>query len=192
MPALPEEVHAAKEEGVKFLFLAAPQEILHEDGKVVGLRCIKMELGEPDSSGRRRPIPVPDSEFDLDVDQVVAAIGQRVDTSCLEDVTGIDFTRWSTIETNSISYATNKKGVFAGGDCQSGPWVVIGAVAAGKEVAISIERYLNGEDLEAGREPKKIDEDFEYRPIPENESKKDKGKGKRASSRREKGKFQRG
>ncbi|GAB6163048.1 hypothetical protein JCM12298_22080 [Desulfothermus naphthae] len=189
MPALPEEVKAAKEEGVNFLFLAAPQEVLHENGKVVGLRCIKMELGEPDSSGRRRPIPIPDSEFDLEVDQIAAAIGQRPDISCLEDVTGIDFTRWSTIETNSISYATNREGVFAGGDCQSGPWIVIGAVAAGKEVAISIERYLNGEDLEAGREPKKIDENFEYRPIPETESPKERAKERELPVEERKGNF---
>ena len=189
MPALPEEVQAAKEEGVKFLFLAAPKEVLHKDGKVVGLRCIKMELGEPDSSGRRRPIPIPDSEFDLEVDQIAAAIGQRPDISCLENLTGIDFTKRSTIETDSISYATNRKGVFAGGDCQSGPWIVIGAVAAGKEVAISIERYLNGEDLEADRAPKKIDENFEYRPIPETESPKQRAKERELPVEERKGNF---
>ncbi len=189
MPALDSEVRAAKEEGVKFIFLAAPQEVLHEEGKVVGLRCIRMELGEPDSSGRRRPIPIPDSEFDMEVDQVIAAIGQRPDISPLEEIEGLEFTRWSTIETNSISYATNKKGVFAGGDCQSGPWVVIGAVAAGKEVAISIERYLNGEDLTAGREPKKIDEDFRYRPIPETESKKERAKERELPVEERRGNF---
>ncbi len=189
MPALDSEVKAAKEEGVKFLFLAASQEILNEDGKVTGLRCIKMELGEPDSSGRRRPIPVPGSEFDLEVDQVIAAIGQRPDISCLEEVTGLDFTRWSTIETNSISYATNKEGIFAGGDCQTGPWVAIGAIAAGKEVAISIERYLNGEDLEASREPRKVDEDFRYRPIPENEQKRVRAKERELPVEERKGNF---
>ena len=189
MPALDEEVHAAKEEGVKFVFLAAPKEVLVEDGKVVGLRCIKMELGEPDSSGRRRPIPIPDSEFDMEVDQVIAAIGQRPDISALENVTGLEFSRWSTIETNSITYATNREGVFAGGDVQSGPSVAIRAVAAGKEVAISIERYLNGEDLEAGREVEKVDEDIEYRPIPEGEPKRARAKMRELPVEERKGNF---
>ncbi|MCP4667606.1 MAG: FAD-dependent oxidoreductase, partial [Deltaproteobacteria bacterium] len=86
MPAWEEEIRAAEMEGVKMMYLSAPQEALSQDGQVVGLRCIRMELGAPDSSGRRRPLPVPGSEYDMDIDQLVPAIGQRPDLSALEDV----------------------------------------------------------------------------------------------------------
>jgi NADPH-dependent glutamate synthase beta subunit-like oxidoreductase len=85
MPAWEEEIQAAETEGVSLTYLSAPQEILTTDGKVTGLRCIRMELGEPDSSGRRRPVPVPGSEYDLDIDQLIPAIGQRPDLSAIED-----------------------------------------------------------------------------------------------------------
>ncbi len=165
MPAWEEEIQAAETEGVELTYLAAPQEVLVENGKVAGLRCIRMELGEPDSSGRRRPIPVPGSEIDLDVDMVVPAIGQRPNIEALEAVAGLEFTRGSTLEVDSVTYATGRPGVFAGGDLSTGPWVAIGAVAAGKEAAESIERYLDGVDLAAGREPLKYDEPA-YRPVP--------------------------
>jgi len=168
MPAWEEEIQAAETEGVSLTYLAAPQEILVTDGKVTGLRCIRMELGEPDSSGRRRPVPVPGSEYDLNIDQLIPAIGQRPDLSSIEEVDGLEFTRWSTTEVDPITYATGRDGVFAGGDLQSGPWVAIGAVAAGNEAAESIVRYLDGADMAAGREP--IDrEDPVYRPVPEDE-----------------------
>ncbi len=168
MPAWEEEIQAAETEGVGLTYLAAPQEVLTEGGRVTGLRCIRMELGEPDSSGRRRPVPVPGSEYDLDVDQIIPAIGQRPDLSAIEDVDGVEFTRWSTTEVDPVTYATGRPGVFAGGDLQSGPWVAIGAIAAGKEAAESIERYLNGTDMAAGREPIERPEPV-YRPVPENE-----------------------
>ncbi len=152
MPALPEEVEGARCEGIEFLYLAAPQEILVQDGTVAGLRCIQMELGEPDSSGRRRPVPVPDSEFDLDCDQIIPAIGQQPDLSVFDDIQDLSFTRWGTIETDPVTFATGVEGVFAGGDLQTGPWVAIGAVAAGREAATSILRYLDGKDLSQGRE----------------------------------------
>ena len=88
MPAWEEERVAAEAEGVKITYLSAPQEVLTEEGNVVGLRCIRMELGEPDSSGRRRPIPVPGSEYEIEVDQLIPAIGQTPDLSALEDVAG--------------------------------------------------------------------------------------------------------
>ena len=144
MPAWEEEIQAAETEGVELTYLAAPQEVIVDGGKVTGLRCIRMELGEPDSSGRRRPVPVPGSEYDLAVDQIIPAIGQRPDLSSIEDVDGLEFTRWSTTEVDPVTYATGRPGVFAGGDLQSGPWVAIGAIAAGKEAAESIERYLDG------------------------------------------------
>ena len=168
MPAWEEEIQAAEAEGVRITYLAAPQEVLTQDGRVVGLRCIKMELTEPDSSGRKRPVPVPGSEYDIDIDQLIPAIGQRPDLAAIENVAGIQFTRWGTTEVNPVSYATGRDGVFAGGDLQTGPWIAIGAIAAGREAAESIVRYLDGKDLAAGRE-KAVVENPVYRTIPENE-----------------------
>jgi heterodisulfide reductase subunit A-like polyferredoxin len=164
MPAWEEEIQAAEAEGVKISYLSAPQEVLVRDGSVVGLRCIRMELGEPDSSGRRRPVPVPGSEYDIEIDQLVPAIGQQPDLSALENVTGLEFSRWGTIEADSISYATDREGVFAGGDLQTGPGIAIAAIAAGREAAESIVRYFDGQDLTKGREPK-THKDPRYLPI---------------------------
>jgi heterodisulfide reductase subunit A-like polyferredoxin len=166
MPAWEEEIHAAETEGAKITYLSAPQEVLVKDGKVVGLRCIRMELTEPDSSGRRRPVPVPGSEYDLELDQIIPAIGQRPDLSSVEDTADVKITRWGTTEVDAITYSTGRPGVFAGGDVQSGPWIAIGAIAAGKEAAESMLRYIEGTDMAEGREPIKK-EDPVYRPIPE-------------------------
>jgi heterodisulfide reductase subunit A-like polyferredoxin len=168
MPAWEEEIQAAESEGAKITYLAAPQEVLTRDGRLVGLRCIRMKLTEADSSGRKRPVPIPGSEFEFECDQLVAAIGQRPDLSSIEDVTGLTFTRWGTTEVNAVSYATEREGVFAGGDLQTGPWVAIGAIGAGKEAAESILRYCEGRDMTAGREPV-VNENPLYRPIPEGE-----------------------
>jgi len=167
MPAWEEEVAAAEAEGVKIEFLSAPQEVLTREGHAVGIRCVTMKLTEPDSSGRRRPVPVPGTEHDIDADLIIPAIGQRPDLSAIEDVTGLKFTRWGTAETDPISYAMGIDGVFAGGDLQTGPWVAIGAVAAGREAAESIVRFLDGKDMTSGRE-EAPEENPDYRPIPEN------------------------
>jgi heterodisulfide reductase subunit A2 len=166
MPAWEEELEAAEAEGVKIQYLSAPQQVLSDDGRVTGLRCLKMELTEPDSSGRKRPVPIPGSEFDLTVDQIIPAIGQRPDLSAIEEVTGIQLTRYGTTEVDPVTYATGREGVFAGGDLQTGPWVAIGAIAAGREAAKSIVRYFDGEDMALDRE-KAVVESPEYRPIPE-------------------------
>ncbi len=171
MPAWEEEIRAAEKEGVEITYLSAPQEVLTEGGKVTGIRCIRMELGEPDSSGRRRPVPIPKSEYEIDIDQLIPAIGQTPDISSIENVADLKFTRWGTVEVDSTTYATDREGVFAGGDLQTGPWVAIGAIAAGREAAESIERYLNGEDLAKDREPVSNENPI-YRPIPQNEPKK--------------------
>jgi heterodisulfide reductase subunit A-like polyferredoxin len=171
MPAWEEERVAAEAEGVAITYLSAPQEVLTDDGRVVGLRCIRMELGEPDSSGRRRPIPVPGSEYEIPADQLIPAIGQIPDLSALEDVAGVSFSRWGTAETDTITYATGREGVFAGGDLQTGPWIAIGAVAAGREAAESIVRYLDGHDMAEGRKPASNEHPV-YRPIPEEEPRK--------------------
>jgi heterodisulfide reductase subunit A-like polyferredoxin len=167
MPAWEEEIQAAEAEGTQLTYLAAPQKVLTHEGKVVGLRCIRMKLGDADSSGRRRPIPIPGSEYDIEIDQLIPAIGQRPDLSALEDVAGLDFTRWGTTEVDPVTYATGREGLFAGGDVQTGPWVAIGAIAAGREAAESIVRYLDGRDMAEGREAI-TNENPHYRPIPEN------------------------
>ncbi|MGD8713447.1 MAG: FAD-dependent oxidoreductase, partial [Desulfobacterales bacterium] len=168
MPAWEEEIQAAEDEGTEITYLSAPQEVLTRDGSVVGLRCIRMELSEPDSSGRKRPIPIPGSEYDIEIDQLIPAIGQRPDLSALENVTGLTFSRWGTTEVDAVTFATEREGVFAGGDLQTGPWVAIGAIGAGKEAAESILRYIENRDLAEGREPI-VYEDPCYRPVPENE-----------------------
>ncbi len=153
MPARYEEIEDALEEGVDIQFLIAPVEVVEKEGKVVGLQCIKMELGEPDESGRRRPVPVEGSEFVVDTDIIIPAIGQRTDASFLEGALGVELDRWKNIEIDPVCFETKRKGVFAGGDAQTGPSIAIEAVAAGREAALSISRYLNGEDLKKGREP---------------------------------------
>jgi heterodisulfide reductase subunit A-like polyferredoxin len=168
MPAWEEEIQAAEAEGVKITYLSAPQEVVARDGRVARLRCLRMELGEPDSSGRRRPVPIPGSEYELEIDQLIPAIGQRPDLSALEDISGLGFSRWGTVEADPVTYATNREGVFAGGDLQTGPWVAIGAVAAGREAAESVLRYLDGKDIAAAREPVSV-ENPEYRPVPVDE-----------------------
>jgi NADPH-dependent glutamate synthase beta subunit-like oxidoreductase len=188
MPAWEEERVAAEAEGVTITYLSAPQEVLTEEGKVAGLRCIRMELGEPDSSGRRRPIPIPGSEYEIDVDQLIPAIGQIPNLSSLEDIAGLSFSRWGTAETDTITYATGREGVFAGGDLQTGPWIAIGAVAAGREAAESMVRYLDGRDLAEGRRPTTSDNPV-YRPIPKDEPRRKRGETAVLPARERQGNF---
>ncbi|MBE0616586.1 MAG: FAD-dependent oxidoreductase, partial [Proteobacteria bacterium] len=151
MPAAPEEIQEALDEGVRMEFLAAPVRIIGESGKVRAIECIRMELGEPDASGRRRPVPVKGSEFRIEVDAVVPAIGQQCDLSFLANGSGAVVSRWNQIDADPVTFATSLPGVFAGGDAVTGPATVVKAVNAGKEAAVSIARYLQGEDLAAGR-----------------------------------------
>lgn len=154
MPALPEEIREAEEEGVKIHYLVAPKKIIGKEGKVVGLECLRMELGEPDESGRPRPVPIAGSEFILEVDSVIPAIGQSIDLSCLSQGKDWNISRRGTLVVDPITYATNIPGIFAGGDMVSGPATVVEAIGAGREAAISIARYLQGMDLHEGREKK--------------------------------------
>lgn len=140
MPAQPIEVEEAEEEGVEFYLLAAPVTI-EGNGKVEKMVCQKMQLGEPDASGRRRPEPIPDAFFTLEVDTIIAAIGQDVDVEKIKDDVQID--RWNTIEAADGTFLTNVPGVFAGGDAVTGPSIAIEAIAAGKRVCEVIENYLN-------------------------------------------------
>jgi len=149
MPAEESEIEEAEKEGVKINFLAAPTKVLTRDSKLTGIECIRMELGEPDASGRRRPTPVKGSEFTMEVDNVIIAIGQALDKEALSQ--DLAYTAWETLSVDQITLQTNIDGVFAGGDAVSGPAGVIEAIAAGKEAAISIDRYLRGLDLAEGR-----------------------------------------
>jgi heterodisulfide reductase subunit A-like polyferredoxin len=152
MPALDEEIEEALEEGIKINYLVAPVKILGKEGRVAGIQCVRMELGEPDDKGRRRPIPVLGSQFTIDVDSVVPAIGQSIDLSFLPKENEWNISRSGALEADPVTFATGFDGIFAGGDMVSGPATVVEAVRAGREASISISRYLQGMDLSAGRE----------------------------------------
>jgi len=143
MPARVEEVHHAKEEGIIFHLLVNPIEILGtEDGYVRGMRLIKMELGEPDSSGRRRPVPVPGSEYDIELDAVVVAIGQSPNPLLRSTTPGLETQKWGGIIVDEETCATSIEGVYAGGDAVSGAATVILAMGAGKKAAKAMYEYL--------------------------------------------------
>jgi NADPH-dependent glutamate synthase beta subunit-like oxidoreductase len=148
MPAFKEEIDAALDEGIVIKPLTNPSGILTKDGKMVGVRCIQMELGEPDDSGRRRPVPIEGSEFDLELDNLVIAIGENSNVDFLGDDHGLDITRWRTVEADENYCTTNLDGIFAGGDCVTGPSTVIQAISWGKRAAKSIDRYLTGKKIE--------------------------------------------
>ncbi|MFZ5449884.1 MAG: FAD-dependent oxidoreductase [Thermodesulfobacteriota bacterium] len=151
MPAFAHEIEQAICEGVEIIYLAAPLKVVTgKDGKVAGLLCQKMELGEPDASGRRKPVPIAGATFELPVDMIVPAIGQEAAQNSLE-ACGVKTSRWGTIEVNEVTYETSRPGVFAAGDVHTGPWIAIEAVGGGIEAAESIDRYLRGVDLAAGR-----------------------------------------
>jgi len=144
MPAGKDEIEAGEKEGVEIHYLATPTKVLGKNGKTVGVECIRMELGAPDESGRRRPVPIEGSEFVMDVDTLIPAIGQATDLSFLDRK--VKTSRGMIV--TSPAYATSKKGVFAGGDNVSGPATVVEAIATGREAAESIDRYLRGEEFE--------------------------------------------
>jgi glutamate synthase (NADPH) small chain len=142
VPARAEEVHHAEEEGIIFDFLTNPVEILGSEGYVSGMRCVRMELGEPDASGRRRPIPIEGSEFDMDVDTVVMALGTRPNPIVFSESGGLERTRWGTVVADEDVGKTTKDQVWAGGDIVTGAATVISAMGAGKRAAADIDRFL--------------------------------------------------
>lgn len=147
MPANAMEIRAAEDEGVVIRFLAAPVGMAKSDGGVT-LTCIEMELGEPDASGRCRPMPKAGSEFVITATAVIAAIGQGVEADCLNaDEMDIRLTKWHTLDVNPETFATSRKGVFAGGDCSSGADIAVTAIAAGRKAAASIGQYLKGKPV---------------------------------------------
>ncbi len=142
MPGRKEEVEEAEREGVKIHFLAVPVKVLNKGGKVVGAECIRMELGEPDSSGRRRPVPIEGSEFVLQTGMIISAIGEAPDLSFLTEGRPINITEQGTIAVDLSSYQTGAPGIFSGGDCVTGPATLIEAIATGNRAAASIDEYL--------------------------------------------------
>lgn len=152
MPADEVEIRDAEEEKIEFHFLTTPVRILEEDGRVVGLECIRMKLGEPDSSGRRRPVPIEGSEFVFDCDTVVPAIGQRIDLSLLEGVDNIETTRWNTIAVDEVTKQSSHPKVFSAGDCETGPGALITACAGGRKAARSIDRLINEKPINYTKE----------------------------------------
>ncbi len=152
MPADPVEILDAEEEHVKFEYLVAPKRIIAENHKVVGLECLRMKLGEPDASGRRRPIPIEGSEYIIDCDIIIPAIGQTMDLSLLEGVEGIETTRWNTLVVDEVTKQSKRPKIFSAGDCETGPGALITACAGGRKAAISIDRMINGLPLELSEE----------------------------------------
>ncbi len=142
MPANKAEIDAAEEEGIKFHLLANPTCILEDGGSVSGMECVKMELGEPDASGRRRPIPLDGSEFILSADTVIPAIGQVADFCFLDKECSIDVTKWGTLQVDEETMATSIPGIFAGGDAVLGARTVIEAIATANRAAEAIDSYL--------------------------------------------------
>ncbi len=142
MPAYAEEIEAALEEGINIQFLTAPTEIMMKDGHITGIRCARMELGSVDSSGRRRPVPIKDSDFVVELDTLISAISEQPDVSFLESDHDFEISGWNTFVVDNETLATNVPGVFAGGDAIRGPSSVIEAMADGKKAANAIHQYL--------------------------------------------------
>ncbi|RLC53911.1 MAG: 4Fe-4S ferredoxin, partial [Candidatus Cloacimonadota bacterium] len=159
MPAERHEIKAAAEEGVQFKFLTNPMENIGEDGKLKSIKFSVMELGEKDDSGRRRPKPTGE-QFIEDFDNMLVAVSQSSDLTLIQG-TGVKTTTWNTIIADTTTFQTNIKDVFSGGDVVLGPASVVEAVGQAAEAAISIERYLLGEDLKEGRK--------EFEPLPARE-----------------------
>jgi heterodisulfide reductase subunit A-like polyferredoxin len=152
MPALDWEVEAAEAEGIEFRYLVAPVEILGKNGKVTGMKCIGMELGELDASGRKRPIPMQGSEFSVEMDSVIPAISQSPDLSFLDNDLNPGISKWNTVIADEMSCATKTNGLFACGDAVTGPSTAIGAIAMGKKAAVSIVEYLSGKSSDVAEE----------------------------------------
>ncbi len=143
MPAADIEIVEAMEEGVEFMFLTNPTKLYEEDGKLTGVQLLKMELGEPDSSGRRRPVPIEDSEYDVGLDWIIPAISQEPILDWLSDEAGIELTRWNTFAVDK-NFMTTRPGVFACGDDELGPATVIEAIGQGNRTAKGMHKYLMG------------------------------------------------
>lgn len=144
MPADIEEVEQAEDEGIHMSFLTIPKAVIGKEGRLSGLECIRATLVKKDDSERLFPVPVEGSDFLIEADAVISAIGQRIDLECLSDLKGLSWTRRQTIQANTVSMETSIPGVFAGGDAVTGPATVVEAIGAGKRAAEAIDRFLSG------------------------------------------------
>ena len=151
MPAITEEIAEAEREGVRLTLLAGPKKVVVKGGRAAGLECVKNKLCEPDAGGRRRPVSVAGSEFIIEAGLIIAAVGEQPELSFLAGDTDVVVSD-GLIKTDPVTLESGIKGVFAGGDAVTGPATVIQAMAAGRKAAVSIDRYLQGEPLDAGRE----------------------------------------
>jgi formate dehydrogenase major subunit len=171
MPVDSSELDQVEEEGIKVHYLTQPIRVLSKDGVTVsGVRCIRNRLGEPERDGRRRPIPVEGSEFDIDIDFLIPAVSQSPDISFLPEEIGLEISKWDRLAVNPETSETNVPGIFAGGDFVTGPRDVIRVIADGRKAALSIHQYLSGETYEK-RPPRftpvlevRIDPDLEKIP----------------------------
>ena len=149
MPVVPQEIIEAEEEGIHIHYLVSPLEVVSDDGKTVtGLKMIKNELGEPDSSGRRRPLPIEGSEYVMECDLVVPAVSQAPDNECLTGQKGIRLSNWGTIVVDEKTFETNIPGIYACGDFTVGTQHVIKVIAEGHHAAVAIDTYIRGEPAE--------------------------------------------
>ena len=146
MPAYEEEIEGALEEGIKIEFLTAPNKIIADNGKLKACEFIRMKMGEKDKSGRRSPIPIPGSEFNVELDTLVVSISEKPDIKSLKEEK-LDFSKWGTVLINNETFETTIKGVFAGGDLTTGPDTAVNAVAAGKHACESIDKFLSGKEV---------------------------------------------
>ena len=143
MPARTAEIHHAEEEGIEFYLLTAPIRLLGDkNGRVTGMECLRMELGEPDESGRRRPVPVETSKFQLECDLAVIAVGAGANPLLTQSTEGLELNKWGYIAADEATGKTSIKGVWAGGDIVTGSATVILAMGAGRAAADSIHEYL--------------------------------------------------
>jgi NADH-quinone oxidoreductase subunit F len=147
MPAIKSEIEEAIVEGIDIQLLAAPTKVMSSNGKIEAVECINMELGDVDASGRRRPVPIEGSEFNVDVDTLILAISQEPDVSLLNG-NKLNVSKWNTLEVDPDTLLTNVEGIFAGGDVITGPNTVTEAMAHGKVAAQMIDKYIKGEKLE--------------------------------------------
>jgi NADH-quinone oxidoreductase subunit F len=149
MPAFAEEIEAAEQEGIRILTLQTPTRVISQDGHLKALECIRNELGDVDSSGRRRPVPVKGTEHTVELDTLIVAIGEDsgIDAIAPARMSRIETTRWNTVQVDPATLLTNRKGVFAAGDVVRGPNTVIDAIADGKKAARMIDLYIRGKDL---------------------------------------------
>jgi NADPH-dependent glutamate synthase beta subunit-like oxidoreductase len=152
MPSTPEEIKQCREEKIIIKTLAQPVQFISNNGRVKAIECIKMRLTEPDESGRRRPEPIPGSEFTVKVDAVITALGQESDWCCLTPECACTLTEWGTMKIDPLTLQSDDPDIFAGGDAARGPKTVVEAIADGRQAAISIDRYLSGENLRLGRD----------------------------------------